>query len=148
MQIRKQAGFTLIELIMVIAVLGILAAFALPKFADLSKEARIATINGVAAAMRSGSAIAHAAYLAAGSPSTGIVKLEGPSYTLVHGYPATADILEIAQVAAGNGMTATTGSGIAEFNASCRVVYTQASANTDTPPVITPPTIAVTATGC
>ncbi len=142
MQIRKQAGFTLIELIMVIAVLGILAAFALPKFADLSKEARIATVNGVAAAMRSGSAIAHAAYLAAGSPSTGIVNLEGTNYTLVHGYPATDKITEIAQVAGGNGMTVTPASGTASFSATCQVVYTEpASAGSA-------PTITVTTSNC
>lgn len=140
MQIRKQAGFTLIELIMVIAVLGILAAFALPKFADLSKEARIATVNGVAASMRSGAAIAHSAFLAGGSASADVI-LEGDTYTLVNGYPATADITDIAQVTAGNGMTVTAASGIAEFNASCRVVYVQAAAGAA-------PTITVTTTGC
>lgn len=46
-------GFTLIELIMVIVVLGILAAVALPKFANLSSSARISTLEGIEGAMRS-----------------------------------------------------------------------------------------------
>lgn len=54
---KKQAGFTLIELVMVIVILGILAAVALPKFTNLSGEAKLASIRGVAGALASGSAI-------------------------------------------------------------------------------------------
>lgn len=43
---RQQGGFTLIELIMVIVILGILAAFALPRFADLSGDARLSAMQG------------------------------------------------------------------------------------------------------
>lgn len=50
---KKQQGFTLIELVMVITLLGILAAVAIPKFSDLSRSARIATLEGIAGAMRS-----------------------------------------------------------------------------------------------
>lgn len=86
---RNQKGFTLIELVVVIAILGILAAFALPRFANLTSQARKAAMNGLVGSLNSAAALAHAQWLANGS-SGASVNLDGQAVTLINGYP-TAD---------------------------------------------------------
>ncbi|MDE2417238.1 MAG: type II secretion system protein [Burkholderiales bacterium] len=54
---QVQRGFTLIELVMVIVILGVLAAVAIPKFVDLKSDAQLASMQGVAGAAASASAI-------------------------------------------------------------------------------------------
>lgn len=51
---REPKGFTLVELVLVIAILGILAIAALPQFINVSTQARIASRDGVVGAVRSG----------------------------------------------------------------------------------------------
>ncbi|MBX9763726.1 MAG: type II secretion system GspH family protein [Pseudomonadaceae bacterium] len=143
---KQQSGFTLIELIMVIVILGVLAAFALPRFADFSNEARAASMNGIAGSVRSASAISRAAFLAEGDSAATTVEIEGVDIALANGYPAAtaAGITAAAQV---GGVTATPGTGAITYTVTgytgtnCSVVYTAATASA-------PPTIVATTDGC
>lgn len=64
---RKQKGFTLIELVVVIVILGILAATAAPKFIDLTDDAHKAVFTGISAAFKSGVQQVHIAWLIRGN---------------------------------------------------------------------------------
>jgi MSHA pilin protein MshA len=81
----KPSGFTLIELVVVITILGILAAFAVPKFIALDSQARIATINGLAGSVKSAASLARGMSMATGNAAQ--VTMEGSTVNLVNNYP-------------------------------------------------------------
>ena len=146
----RQTGFTLIELVVVITILGILAAFAIPRFTQLDGQARIAAVTALAGSLQSASALAHAQYLASGTaPAT--VTMDGQAITLANGYPdqtasgiqnAIQDLSGFTATVAGTAVTFAKNG--APTPANCSVTFT-ASTGAGLPAVVTLP---IKSTGC
>lgn len=136
---KTQSGFTLIEMVAVIIILAIVSATALPKFANLTSEARHASINGLAGGLKSAAALVKSKWLIAQSGLMDTVYLAGnlqpvstiiSSTTAYNGYPTgTAQGIEAAMETTQGYMSSITGTRIAYWppgviqSATCAAIY-------------------------
>lgn len=149
-------GFTLIELVIVMVILGLLAAVVVPRYVNLAGDARAAKINGAAGSARSAAAIVHGVALARtlGNGAAN-VNMEGATVTIINGYPTadTAGILAAAQINTADGFTVSGGAAAAGSTvtvqatgavtpAQCQFTYQNPAAAGDAP------TVTVTVTDC
>ena len=145
---NQQTGFTLIELIRVIVILGVLAATALPKFVNLGSDARTATMKAVEGSMRSANAMIYAK-AAVAVPSqlgaTGTLVINGTTVNTVFGYATSATVLasvmDLSPAADFTTVTLSISHAGAITPASCRVTYSAATATI-------PPSYTSAITGC
>ncbi len=142
--LTKTGGFTLIELIVVIVILGIMAAIAGPKFINLQTDARVSVIRGVEGSLRSAATLVYSRALIDGTEAdaTGTVTTSDGPVDTVFGYPA-ATAAGIGAALDLSGDVTHDGSGVFSLRTNCSVTYTAAASATAGATVAAPVT-----TGC
>jgi len=104
---REQSGFTLIELVIVIAILGILSVIAIPKYISLSSDAQTAATNGVAAALSSANATNYAARSENSANGVAVTNCTNVSGALLGGALPTGYTITSGAVTSGNTVSCT-----------------------------------------
>lgn len=92
---RRQAAFTLTELVVVIVILGVLSAVAIPRFVDTAAEARLSRMSYLFSSFQSGTQLAHSFWTVRGQPASGFMTVRGQPVRIDHGWPSTAGALSM-----------------------------------------------------
>lgn len=94
-------GFTLVELLIVIVVLGILASVALPKFVNLTDSARTASFEGLTGALHAAADMAYLKQRTKGTQPNDPIVIDDTTITMINGYPSPRSMRGLVLAAGG-----------------------------------------------